>query len=505
MPTRMNDAEAVMWALESDPLLRSDFMNLTILDRPPDAALLRRRVERTLDAYPVLRQRVEGAPLRLAPPDWVDDPDFSLDYHLRRVAVPPPGTRRQLLDLAGLMATVPLDPARPLWEMTVVEGLEDGRAALVQRIHHAVTDGVGGVKLLGRLFHAHPEPPPESASAPQPEPPAAPKAPDPLIWRHPEIFSPADALDPGGPMRDWLDGPPPDMGGIGIERLAAPVESVRRALAYRLGQGLTAARRGLELAAHLSGDPEERRELTSRARRTAQSLADQVLISGGALSPLMLSRSLVRHFETYKIDLEEVRRVSRRLGAGRNAVFVAGVTGAMYAYHEGMGSPCDSLRVLVPVSLRGGTGPVGGNHFAPARTLVPLGPKEPAERLARVAQVLQRVAAEPGIPLADALAGVISLLPPALLLPAFRAQARTVDFAASIVPGWRTPRFLAGAAVEASYPMGPRMGCAVNFTLLTCADHLDLGINIDPSAITDPGAFMDCLVESFDQLLDAAG
>jgi hypothetical protein len=495
----MNDAEAIMWTLESDPLLRSDFMNMILLDGPPDGALLRRRVERALDAYPLLRQRVEGAPLRLAPPDWVDDPDFSLDYHLRRLAVPPPGTRRQLLDLAGVMASVPLDPARPLWELTVVEGLEDGRAAVLQRIHHSVTDGVGGVKLLGTLFDTRREP----KAAPPPEPAPVAKDPDPLVWRHPEIFSPAVGLPAGGPMQDWLDGRPPD-GGLGFERLAAPVESLGRALAYRLGQGLTAARRGLELAAHLSGGPEERRDLADRVRRTAQSVADQVLVAGGALSPLMLSRSLARRFETYQLDLADVRRVTRRLGGGRNAVFVGGVTGAMFAYHERMGSPCDELRMLVPVSLRGGTGPVGGNHFAPARTLVPLGPKDPVERLARVARVLQRVAAEPGISVADSLAGVISLLPPALLLPAFRAQARTVDFAASIVPGWRADRFLAGARVEASYPMGPRMGCAANFTLLTCADHLDLGINIDPSAITDPGAFMDCLAESFDLLMDAA-
>jgi diacylglycerol O-acyltransferase len=499
----MNDAEAIMWTLESDPLLRSDFMNVILLDRPPDGALLRRRVERALDAYPLLRQRVEGAPLRLAPPDWVDDPDFSLDYHLRRLAVPAPGTRRQLLDLAGMMAAVPLDPARPLWELTVIEGLEDGRAAVLPRIHHSVTDGVGGVKLLGTLFDTRREPTPSPAPPPEPAPVA--KPPDPLLWRHPEIFSPADAGPPGGgPMQDWLDGRPPD-GGLGFERLAAPVESLGRALAYRLGQGLTAARRGLELAAHLSGGSEERRDLTGRARRTAQSVADQVLVAGGALSPLMVSRSLARRFETHRLDLADVRRVIRRLDAGRNTVFVAGVTGAMFAYHERMGSPCNSLRMLVPVSLRGGTGPVGGNHFAPARTLVPLGPKDPAERLARVGRVLQRVAAEPGISLADSLAGVISLLPPALLLPAFRAQARTVDFAASIVPGWRGDRFLAGARVEASYPMGPRMGCAANFTLLTVADHLDLGINIDPSAITDPGAFMDCLRESFDLLIDAAG
>src|SRR5205807_10539973 len=173
---------------------------------------------------------------------------------------------------------------------------------------------------------------------------------------------------------------------------------------------------------------------------------------------------------------------------------------------------CDALRMATPVSLRGSAAPapwgwgvsprqgrrqppeaaaavvVGGNRFAPARVVVPLGPRDPGKRVAAVCRSLESVAAEPGLTMAEGLAGLISLLPASVLVPALRAQARTVDFATSIVPGLRSGRFMGGAPVEGSWPMGPRVGCAVNFTLLTCDDRLNLGVNIDPAAVTDPAA-----------------
>jgi hypothetical protein len=253
------------------------------------------------------------------------------------------------------------------------------------------------------------------------------------------------------------------------------------------------------------------RDLAERARRTARSVADQVVVSGGALSPLMVGRSLARRFETDSFDLEAVRRAARAFGATRNAIFVAGVTGGLLSYHERMGAPCDALRMAIPLSLRANSAPggpraaaaVGGNRFAPARVVVPLGPKDPAKRVAAVCRSLESVAAEPGLTMAEGLAGLISLLPASVLVPALRAQARTVDFATSIVPGLRSGRYMAGAPVEASWPMGPRVGCAVNFTLLTCDGRLHLGANLDPAAVTDPAALMECLAESFDDLLEA--
>ena len=96
---------------------------------------------------PRLHQRVVPALGRLAPPEWRDDPDFDLDYHLRWMALPSPGTMRQLLDLTAAIVHDPFDRTRPLWEFVIVEGLEGGRAAMVQKLHHAITDGIGGIRM----------------------------------------------------------------------------------------------------------------------------------------------------------------------------------------------------------------------------------------------------------------------------------------------------------------------------------------------------------------------
>lgn len=500
---RMNDAEAIMWVVESDPFLRTDFTNITVLASPPDDARLRAGLERAIESYPPLRQRVARPPLGLAPPQWADDPEFDIDYHVRRLSVPPPGNERQLLDLAAQLAAMPLDRARPLWEVTVIEGLAGGRAAVLQRLHHTLTDGVGGMKLLRNLLGRTPPAAGEATDAPSTEPAADP---DPLVWRHPEILSPADVAP--RPLDAWYDGADPRAEPGLVERVSGPLGEVGGALAYRFGQGWTAARKSLELAATLPASTgDDLRMMAERARRTVRSVADQVVVAGGPLSPLMVGRSLVRRFETETFGLDAFRRAARALGAGRNALFVAGVTGGLLDYHERLSAPCEALRMAIPLSLRPsggpGAGPVGGNRFAPARVVVPLGPKDPAKRVAAVTRTLAEVAAEPGLSMADSLAGLISLLPPSVLVPALRAQARTVDFAASIVPGLRSGRFMAGAAVEGSWPMGPRVGCAVNFTLLTCGERLHLGVNLDPAAVTDPASLMECLAGSFGDLLEA--
>src|SRR4051812_12422732 len=155
----MSDAEAVMWAVEKDPALRSDFCNLTILDSRPTDERLRATLQRGLASIPRLRQRVVGAPLRIVPPEFADDPTLDIEAHIRVVAVPPPGDERALLDLCGALAEQPLDRARPLWEFTLIEGLADGRTALLQKVHHTITDGVGGLKLSLAFVDFEPDPP----------------------------------------------------------------------------------------------------------------------------------------------------------------------------------------------------------------------------------------------------------------------------------------------------------------------------------------------------------
>ena len=121
-------------------------------------------MQRALDAIPRLGQRVVGAPLRIVPPEFADDPTLDLDAHVRVVAVPSPGDDRALLDLCGALAEQPLDRARPLWEFTIIDGLTGGRCAMLQKIHHTITDGVGGLKLSLAMVDFERDPEPEGAA-----------------------------------------------------------------------------------------------------------------------------------------------------------------------------------------------------------------------------------------------------------------------------------------------------------------------------------------------------
>src|SRR5207248_11186032 len=155
---RMSDADALMWAIEKDPLLRSTITAIAVLERAPDRERFTERMERASRLIPRLRQRVVASPLVPAPPRWVVDPNFDLRYHLRWVQAPAPGSLRTLLDLAEPIAMQGFDRARPLWEFTVVEGLADGKAALIQKLHHSITDGVGAIKIAMHMLDLEREP-----------------------------------------------------------------------------------------------------------------------------------------------------------------------------------------------------------------------------------------------------------------------------------------------------------------------------------------------------------
>src|SRR4051812_13907865 len=143
---KMSEAEALMWRLDQDPVLSSTFANITVLDRPLDFERFCRRLERASNVAARLRHRVQAVPGGVAPPTWVADPDFDLRHHVQRVTVPGPA-RRELARLALDIAAEPFDRARPLWRFVVVDGLADGLGAVIQKLHHTLTDGEGGLRL----------------------------------------------------------------------------------------------------------------------------------------------------------------------------------------------------------------------------------------------------------------------------------------------------------------------------------------------------------------------
>ena len=144
---RMSDFEALMWNVEKDPWLNPNGGVVVVCDRPPDFEDFRRRIAHAVAEIPRLRERVVPGVGRLPPPRWAPDPEFDLDNHLRHVALPAPGTLRQLYDLAARLMQDPFDRTRPLWLFVIVDGLEGGRGAMFAKLHHTIADGYAALRL----------------------------------------------------------------------------------------------------------------------------------------------------------------------------------------------------------------------------------------------------------------------------------------------------------------------------------------------------------------------
>src|SRR6201984_2624803 len=151
---------------EANPRTRSGIMALELLDTTPDWEKFRARLENASRRVLRLRQKVVAPTLPTAAPRWVVDPDFNLDFHVRRVRVSGPGTLREVFDLAEVILQSPMDISRPLWTATLVEGLADGRAATLLHLSHAVTDGVGSVEMFAQIYDLERETPPQPTPAP---------------------------------------------------------------------------------------------------------------------------------------------------------------------------------------------------------------------------------------------------------------------------------------------------------------------------------------------------
>ena len=162
---RMNELEALMWRSERHPRQSSTICSVMIYDRPPDWDRFFAAHEWATTLVPRTRERVLEPLLPVGPPAWVPDEGFQLDYHVRRTHLPAPGTMEQLLEYAQGLAVTPFDRRRPLWEGTLVEGLEDGRAAYFLKMHHSLTDGIGSVQLMSLVQSRTPEHTPDKPTA----------------------------------------------------------------------------------------------------------------------------------------------------------------------------------------------------------------------------------------------------------------------------------------------------------------------------------------------------
>jgi WS/DGAT/MGAT family acyltransferase len=457
---RMSDADALMWTIEKDPLLRSTIVSVALLDRAPDRARLAEAVERTTRHVPRLRQRVVSNMLSVAPPRWEVDPGFDLGYHLRWVRAAGDGTTRDVLDLAAPIAMQGFDRARPLWELVVVEGLDDGGAALILKVHHAITDGVGGVKLAMHLFELDRD---GGATPPMPDAP------------------PVDVLGPARRLVDGLEHERRRQLGIARRSVGVAARAVAAGVTDPLGAG-------------------------RRAAETAASVARLLAPANEPLSDVMTGRSLSLRFDTVRLPVAGLKSAARAAGGKLNDAFVAGVTGGLRRYHRHHGSNVGELRMTMPISIRTEqTADLAGNQFTPARFPVPIDIEDPVERMRAVHELVARQRAEPALGLTQPLASVLYRLPATVSTGVFGAMLRGVDFVTTNVPGAPIPLFVAGAQLEALVPFGPMTGAAANVALLSYLEDANVGVTTDPAAIPDPERFIGCLDDGFAEVLAVGG
>jgi diacylglycerol O-acyltransferase len=402
---------------------------------------IRELLAQRLPALGPFRRRLVEVPFGLDHPRWEDDPDFDLDNHLHRTALPSPGGAKELREMVAEVMSRPLDPEQPPWEMDVIEGLQGGKVGLIAKLHHAVIDGVSGALLLAQLLDGTPEVTVASETRRPWQPPALPSA-SRLV---------ADALP---------------------ELLTSPIRAIRAAREV----GRTTWR----LASHAAGRGTE-----------------AVSIPLGAPAQFDVPMTACRRVAFAEAELGQVLALKDRLGFSLNDIVLAACSGAMRGYlsaHDRETTP--PLVAVVPVSVRADSerGAMGNRLSA---MFVPLATDraDPRDRLDAVAAAcVSAKAQERAVGYGAMVCAVSEAVPPALAGPALRLGAhlgavrrlRPANLVISNVPGPTVPLYFAGMRMEAVYPIGPVIdGVALNITVQSYRSSLFIGLNACSTVVPD--------------------
>lgn len=446
----MSPAETVMWRAESDSLLRSTLIAVEVLDTAPDWDRLVAAHDWASRMVPRLRHRVVEPAFGFGTSRWSPDPDFDLHFHLRHSQLPSGGWPK-LLEAAEQFAMAPFDRARPPWETLLLEGLPDGKAAFLLKLHHSITDGLGLVQLLEQLHSRVRE---HSPDKPQPVP---------------DDIRETDA----------------------IGALAAQLSEDARALPSALGSAGATALRALRTPG----------KAVSEGKRYARSLRRVISSQKATPSPLLAQRSPNWRFGALDINFSSLRAAGNAAGGSLNDAFVAALLAGYRRYHQAKGRPVDTIPVAIPVSVRRADHPEGGNRIASARIAGPVGLADPSERIKAVNELIRRERAEPALESIGALSHALARLPGGAIAVLAGDITKGNDLQASCLPGMAENAYLAGAYVERTYPYAPLPGCPAMITLVTHGATCCVGINFDPAAISDGELFGQCVADGFAEVL----
>jgi diacylglycerol O-acyltransferase len=444
--------EAMFVKGDSEVATRSTVNALFLLDREvdfDDVVHVHDRASRLVIRF---RQRVVAPVVPISRPYWIVDPDFELSYHVRRVSLAGRGSRRDQYDFAQQQGQIPLDPARPLWEVTLVTGLDDGSCALLYKFHHAISDGTGGPRLFAEIFAEEP-------GSIAPDLPPKPAVED--------VTATEITKDRLGQLPYQLAGAAAgiagDAVGVGLRVAQSPRSTLDRAFGY----------------------------VGSLRRTLTESVAEP--------SPLLARRGLRRHWASVQGPVAELRAASHKLGCSLNDAYIAALCGGLGAYHEQLGTPVSEIPLALPVSIRRPEDPPDTNRFVGVRIAAPIGVSDIAERAGLIGERIRKARSEPALTAISALAPAISLMP--LWLVSSLGSTQVSDVQASNLPSWPTRRYLGTAKLTATISFGPTAMSAMMSVLANYGGSFDIGLNIDVDAVAEPARLV-CLVgEEFAQLI----
>jgi WS/DGAT/MGAT family acyltransferase len=420
---------------------------------PPTYPELQEHIESRLHLVPRYRQKLAYPRFEMGRPLWVDDPTFQLEYHVRHTALPSPGSVEQLRALAGRIFSQRLDRSKPLWELWLVQGLEGGRFALLNKTHHALVDGVSGVDITTVLFDTSPTPTPVAS-----EP-----------WK-PEV-EPSDA--------------------------ALVAEGVKGIV----GLPGRAARRAIDAARHP-------RETAAEVREAGEGLGNVAWSFANPAPPTPLNVPIGPHRRVLWLSfaLAELKEIKNALGGTVNDVFLAVVSGALgrWLRRHGVRTQGLELRGIVPVSIRAEEQKGAlGNRITAMLGPLPVYATDAVERYQIVSNAMSGLKESKQAVGAETLTRLQDFAPPTILAQASRLNfsTRAYNVLTTNVPGPQFPLYLIGREMEELAPvpfLAPERALAI--AMMSYNGMVDIGLIGDYDVMEDLDEFGDDIRESLEEL-----
>ncbi len=416
-------------------------------------------IEDRLHIVAPFRRRLVEVPFQFHHPVWIEDPEFDLDHHVRRVTAPAPGGRRELAEIAAGIASVPLDRSRPLWEAWVVEGLKHDRVGFIVKVHHAAIDGASGAEIMTALYDLSP------------------------------------------------DAPPVEPAPVETERVPTDAEL----LSYAAMSKLRLAKEVVPLLGRT----------VNGLSTLVRNILDDGSKHGGV--PLTAPRTPFNHsigphrsVAFARIPLDRTRAAKEALGVKVNDIILEVCAGTLRRYlqlHDAL--PDGPLVVVCPVSVRVEADGATGNKVSAMFASLPVHLEDPTERLRAICASTEGAKEDHNAVGARTLTDWAEWAAPRTFGLAARLYSsmsladnhRPIqNLVISNVPGPPFPLYLAGSELVAAYPMGPIMdGAGLNITVLSYRNHIDIGFLADADLVPDIWDVAAQVEPAFDEVLDAAG